>query len=177
MPQWDGQSGLEEILSVGLTFRALLMGLPRGLLGSSRLYEVLREIYDASISRPFETTPRVQLIAFATIALTSEMERSLICATFGLLTYLQQKTDESALPEVPQPGTSLRRVASLQNLDNLARVFGPTLLGDYQPELGSADETEVDRETVYYCVARLLLENWQGVNRQLRDWAAGSKQE
>jgi len=172
MPHWEGESTLEQTLSVGVTFRALLMGLPEGLLGSARLYEALEAIHICSIVVPLQSGPRVQLITLAMIATTSEMERALICATFGLLTYLNRETTEPELPEVPpQPGNPLQRVASLQNLDYLARVFGPTLLGDQrQLEMSSAEVTEHRTEAGYH-ISRLLLDNWQGVNRQLREWS------
>ncbi|KAK5791390.1 hypothetical protein VI817_006699 [Penicillium citrinum] len=172
MPHWEGESTLEQKLSVGVTFRALLMGLPEGLLGSARLYEALEAIHICSIVVPLQSGPRVQLITLAMIATTSEMERALICATFGLLTYLNRETTEPELPEVPpQPGNPLQRVASLQNLDYLARVFGPTLLGDQrQLEMSSAEVTEHRTEAGYH-ISRLLLDNWQGVNRQLREWS------
>lgn len=172
MPHWDGESSLEQILIVGATFQALLTGLPDGLLGSAHLFEVLRVIYTANIAVPIPTTARIQLITFVIIALTSEMQRALLCATFGLLTWLRQVShaDQSVLPEGLPSGTPLRRVAGRQNLDYLARAFAPTLLG-YQHLRDNPEEAG------YFAIARLLIEDWQGVNRQLRDWAAGAKQQ
>lgn len=172
MPHWEGESNSEQILSIGVTFRALLMGLPEGLLGSVRLYEALEAIHIASSVIPLQPGPRVQLITLAMIATTTEMERALICATFGLLIYLNRETPEPELSEVPpQPGSALQRVASLQDLDYLARVFGPTLLGDHhQIEMSSAEVIEERKEAGYH-ISRLLLDNWQEINRQLRDWS------
>ncbi|KAJ5973528.1 hypothetical protein N7481_010738 [Penicillium waksmanii] len=160
IPHWEGESNLEQTLIVGVTFQALLTGLPDGLLGSAHLFEVLQTIYAANIAAPIPTTPRIQLITFAIIALASEMQRSLLCATFGLLIWLQG----------PQSGTPIRRVACLQNLDYLARAFAPTLLG-YRHLRDNPEEAG------YFAIARLLMEDWQGVNRQLRDWVAGVKQQ
>ncbi|CAI7654368.1 unnamed protein product [Penicillium pancosmium] len=166
--------GLEQALTVGVTFQALLTGLPDGLLGSAHLFEVLQTIHTANIATPIPTTPRIQLITFAIIALTSEMQRALLCATFGLLVWLRHASDadQTGLPEPegPQPGTPLRQVACLQNLDYLARAFAPTLLG-YRHLRDNPEEVG------YFAIARLLMEDWQGVNRQLRDWAAGVTQQ
>jgi hypothetical protein len=145
-----------------------LTGLPDGLLGSVQLFEALQTIYDADIVAPIPATPRIQLITFAIIELTSEMQRALLCATFGLLVRLGQASDadRSVLPA----GTPLRRVAGPQNLDYFARAFAPTLLG-YRHLRDNPEEAG------YLAIVRLLMENWQGVNRQLRDWAAGVKQQ
>ncbi|KAJ5764309.1 hypothetical protein N7533_002990 [Penicillium manginii] len=168
MPYWEGESSSEQTLTEGLTFQALLTGLPDGLLGSVQLFEALQTIYDADIVAPIPATPRIQLITFAIIALTSEMQRALLCATFGLLVRLGQASDadRSVLPA----GTPLRRVAGPQNLDYFARAFAPTLLG-YRHLRDNPEEAG------YLAIVRLLMENWQGVNRQLRDWAAGVKQQ
>jgi hypothetical protein len=169
MPHWED---LEQTLTVGVTFQALLAGLPDGLLGSAHLFEVLQTIHTANIAAPIPTTPRIQLITLAIITLTSEMQRALLCATFGLLIWLREASaaDQAGLPEGPQPGTPLRRVACLQNLNYLARAFAPTLLG-YRHLRDNPEEAG------YFAIARLLMEDWQGVNRQLRDWAAGVEQQ
>lgn len=181
IPQWGGKSNPTETLSVGWTFRAFLMGLPGGILGSQRLYDALQDVQQASLTVPIQNIPRVQLITFAIIALTTDVQRDLICAIFGLVTYLVEKSKELVLPEEPpQPGTELRRVASLFSLEKLARVFGPMLLGGHQQERGRAEETDQDqarREMEMFLIAQLLIESWQDVNRQLREWAAGVKQE
>lgn len=158
MPHWETETQAGVVLSVGWTLKALLAGLPGGILGSVRLYETLAAIY-------FVETPipaRTRFITLAIVALTSEMQRALICAVFGLLTGMLESESTNA-------GNALRPMASLTEADRLARVFGPLLLGTGTKRGGTVPEDKVEREVEEQRVAGLLLEHWPSVNRQLRE--------
>jgi hypothetical protein len=166
------------VLSVAWTLKALLAGLRYGILGSVRLYQTLSHINLATIPPHVDhlhvpdclgkleprTALRVQLIALAVIALTDEMERELICAVFGLLT---------SLTRVPgaKPGNEVREVAVELGLE---RVFGPLLLGTRgQEHRDGVPVHMVEQEIEEQRVAKLLIDHWYYVNRQLREWAKG----
>lgn len=158
MPHPDTDNPAGTVLSVGWTFKALLAGLPDGILGSVPLFATLKSIYYAETSVPI----RARFVALAIVALTSEMQCALICAVFGLLVSLLEQ-------EPPGSGTAVRRVASLTEADRLARVFGPLLLG--KKDGGSAAEQDkVELEVEEQRVAGMLLQHWRSVNQQLRDW-------
>ncbi|KAJ5312683.1 hypothetical protein N7508_003513 [Penicillium antarcticum] len=176
MPQLNRDSA--PILSVAWTLKALLAGLRYGILGSVRLYQTLSDINLATIPEQADnfhvpdclskldsrSALRVQLIALAVIALTNEMERELICAVFGLLTKLNH------VPEA-KPGTEVRAVAVDLGLE---RVFGPLLLGTRGQENRDGVPVHiVEQEIEEQRVAKLLIEHWGFVNRQLREWAKG----
>lgn len=150
MPHFEDLAtpGSLPVLSVGWVLKALLAGLPGGILGSARLYQTLSAIYFAPA--PTQTLPRtrtcigglsptasarVQLMALAITALASEMQSALICAVFGLLTELAREPEARQEPQPQEPGTGVRTlptplaVADQPSLDTLARVFGPLLLG------------------------------------------------
>jgi hypothetical protein len=155
----DPQPGV--ILSMGWVFKALLEGLPGGILGSTRLYEALKAIYFSETPAPH----RVHLITLAIIALTSEMQCALICAIFGLLTGMLQ--DRHRLEQQELSGNVLRPVASVTDADRLARVFGPLLIGTGDRD--SVGQDKVEQEVEEQRVAGLLLEHWRGVSRKLRE--------
>lgn len=159
MPHCETDEPAATVLSVGWTFKALLAGLPDGILGSVRLYETLKAIY-------YVETPnliRVRFIALAIVALTSEMQCALICAVCGLLTSLLEQ-------EPPGSGTAVRRVASMTEADRLARVLGPLLLGTRKDGDSAAEQNKVEQEVEEQRVAGMLLELWRGVSPQLREW-------
>ncbi|KAJ5101878.1 hypothetical protein NUU61_004100 [Penicillium alfredii] len=184
IPHFQGDSTADSapVLSVGWVLKALLAGLPGGILGSVRLYQTLKGIYlahfpDNSFPRPPAclaglsppTAARVQLIALAITALASEMQCALICAVFGLLMGLLQETER--LMESQQPSGSRARplVAGIPSIDGLGRVFGPLLLGTEGQEVREGvPQSKVEREIEEQRVAELLLENWRNVSRQLR---------
>lgn len=180
MPQLREDSA--PVLSVAWTLKAVLAGLPNGILGSVRLYQVLRAMFYHSIpdqshhlrvpdciSEASPTTAaRVQLMCLALIALAPEMQRDLICAVFGLLSLLVNA--ETNVPE--QPGMELRDPVASPNFHELVRVFGPLLLGPRGQENPEAS-TEVQKEIDEQRVAGLLLNNWHFVHRQLRHWTSG----
>lgn len=170
MPRWEGKAdpGKEPVLSAGWVLKALLAGLPNGILGSVRLYQILDAIYRAAPVKPTQA----RLITLVIVALTSEMQRELICAVFGLLTGLLQKAENLASQD-EYSGNAVRPVAEgLMNADGLARVFGPLLLGSEggtQNRDRSAQDT-IEREIEEQRVVGLLFENWRSVCQQLREW-------
>ncbi|KAJ5496651.1 Rho GTPase activation protein [Penicillium fimorum] len=165
------------VLSVAWALKAVLAGLPNGILGSVRLYQVFRAMYYHSIPNQCyhlrvpdciseaspTTAARVQLMCLAVIALATEMQRDLICAVFGLLSLLVPAETQE------QPGMELRDPVASLNFHELARVFGPLLLGSRQDR----DGTEVAQEIDDQHVAGLMLNNWHFVHRQLRHWTSG----
>ncbi|KAJ5952059.1 uncharacterized protein N7479_010472 [Penicillium vulpinum] len=179
MPQLREDSA--PVLSVAWALKAVLAGLPNGILGSVRLYQILRAMYYHSIpdkshllcvpdciSEASPTTAvRVQLMCLALIALAPEMQRDLICAVFGLLSLLVNA--ETNVQE--QPGMELRDPVASPNFHELVRVFGPLLLGSRGQE--NRDGTEVEQEIDDQRVAGLLLNNWHYIHRQLRHWTSG----
>lgn len=181
MPQL--REDLAPVLGVAWAFKAVLAGLPNGILGSVRLYQVLRAMYYHSIPDQSHhlrvpdciaeasptTAARVQLMCLALIALAPEMQRDLICAVFGLLSLLVSA--ETNVQE--QPGMELRDPEASPNFHELVRVFGPLLLGPRGQENSEGASTEVQKEVDDQRVAGLLLNNWHFVHRQLRHWTSG----
>ncbi|KAJ5160125.1 uncharacterized protein N7482_007129 [Penicillium canariense] len=169
MPIWENEEEGTPILSTAWVLKAILAGLPGGILGSAQLYKTLKDIYH---TESVHTAARTRLIALAIVALTSEMQCALICAVFGLLTALLQSTER----DEPRPaGTPVRPVASMSKADRLVRVFGPLLTGS-----GPRDQTvqpnvteEVEREIAEERVAGMLVEHWRGISHQLRAWTSG----
>lgn len=159
MPPWEKETEAGTVLSVAWTLKALLDGLPGGVLGSTRLWEILKAIYFTETA----VVDRVKFIALAMIALVSETQCALICAVFGLLSGLVRQGSTLS-------GTTLQPVASPMDADRLARVFGPLML-ERQTEGESSEEIQVEQEVSDQRVAALLLEHWRSVSRQLRDWS------
>ncbi|KAI2707133.1 hypothetical protein CBS147317_638 [Penicillium roqueforti] len=176
MPQLREDSA--PVLSVAWALRAVLAGLPNGILGSVRLYRILRAMYYHWTPNPSHllrvpdciseasptTAARVQLICLALIALAPEMQLDLICAVFGLLSLLVNVETDAQ-----DPGMELRDPVASPNFHELARVFGPLLLG----ARGQANDegiSAVEREIEEQRVAGLLLNNWHFIHRQLQHW-------
>ncbi|CAI7585188.1 unnamed protein product [Penicillium glandicola] len=170
------------VLSVAWALKAVLAGLPNGILGSVRLYQALRAMYYQSIPNQSHlrvpdclpgasptTAARVQLMCLALIALAPEMQRDLICAVFGLLSLLVNPGTKDQ-----DPGMELREPVASPNFHELVRAFGPLLLGprgqDNQDGASGAS-SEVEREIDDQRVAGLLLNNWRYMHRQLQHWA------
>lgn len=203
MPHFESDpatAGSLPVLSVGWVLKALLAGLPGGILGSARLYQTLNAIYLApapthGFPRTLTcfgglspvTSSRVHLIALAITALTSEMQCALICAVFGLLTELAREPVAIQEPQLQGPGTAIRAdPVALPTVDGLARVIGPLLLGiegraaqdgagararARDAAPGALCMTDVEQEIEEQRVAELLLQNWTNVSRLLRRWA------
>ncbi|KAJ5939363.1 hypothetical protein N7466_002497 [Penicillium verhagenii] len=158
------------VLSVGWVFKEILAGLPTGILGSVRLFQVLYSIYLASRAHP----ECMRLITLAIMALTGEMQCALICAVFGLFTSLLPKTDHvEEEPSDPHPGTWVRPVARQNRVDGLARVFGPMLIG--KADRDRAAHGLVEQEVQEQRVVGLLLDHWRNISRQLREFTKESR--
>jgi hypothetical protein len=181
MPRIGEQS--VPVLSVAWALKALLAGLPHGILGSVRLYQTLRDLFYAPIPeqsilqvpsclRGVATTVaiRVQLISLAVIGLATNMQRDLICTIFGLLDYLlHPECSLEGQKRAKETGTGPRRAVAPPQYQELIRAFAPLLLGqESRGRLGLEQELEENR------VATLLIENWHNVNRQLRFWSRDS---
>ncbi|OJJ51032.1 hypothetical protein ASPZODRAFT_138155 [Penicilliopsis zonata CBS 506.65] len=131
---------------------------------------------------------KIQAIALATIALTSPMQFQLICAVFGLCAVLLHETKrlfelDKLARGIDLPSTRL--VAGLPDLERLGQVFGPLLMNGADEGGGSprrrggnqlsSNESEdilaaAQREVDGARVARMLIENWHAVSRQVRVW-------
>ncbi|KAJ5558337.1 hypothetical protein N7535_008550 [Penicillium sp. DV-2018c] len=185
MPTLSGGTDAAPVLSVAWTLKALLAGLPNGILGSVRLYQVFDAMYHHSVPNPMhplrvpaciaEATPttaaRVQLMCLALIALVPEMQRDLICSVFGLLALMVQ--DHNLQDQ--QPGMELREhndPVAHPNFHELARAFGPLLLGvrGRQNRESKDASAQVLQEVEEQRVAGLMLNNWHYVHRQLQHW-------
>lgn len=169
------------VLTVAWTFKALLAGLPEGIFGSTVLYEMLKKIYllEDVVGTDIPRATRTRLISLAIVALTSEMQCSLICAVFGLLRDLLRTFSI----ESDNTGKPLRVVA----IAGLTRVFGPLLSGtgtgattgswrDYEDSQvqGAAQVLQKIEEEL---VTGMLLEYWSDINVQLRAWTRSSSAE
>ncbi|KAJ5653856.1 hypothetical protein N7490_000859 [Penicillium lividum] len=165
IPHVEAESNAAAVLSVGWVFKELMAGLPGGIFGSVRLFQILYSIYLAGPANP----GCVRLVTLAIMALSGEMQCALICAVFGLLTSLLQKTENMD----DQTGTSVRPVANPLQPDGLARVFGPLLVGGRDRD--RAAQSSVEQEVEEQRVVELLLDHWRGVSRQLREWTGDSR--
>lgn len=183
MPTWANAEKLPA-LSVGWTIKALLTGLPGGILGSTELYNTLKEIYhlQGAAAEAIPRAMRCRLISLAIVASTREMQCALICAIFGLLTELLE--DDSLASDIA--GYPLREVATLSTsrADGLARAFGPLLT---RPERGTGtgmeatewhredvqakEAAQVKQETEAEGVAGMLLDLWPDIRYDLKGWA------
>ncbi|GKZ33884.1 hypothetical protein AbraIFM66950_003971 [Aspergillus brasiliensis] len=183
----DGDSGdAIRVLSVAWAFKALLSGLPGGILGSGRLYRVLVQICHGHLtSEPMERrrsclgglSPRgyvkVKAISLAILALSNSMQLNLICGVFGLSALLLHETQR--LIELERQGYrgSVCRASigsGLLNLDRLSGVLAP-LLTEREGEENQEDTFRaIEREIESQRVAAMLIASWRGVSRQLRIW-------
>ncbi|KAL4943598.1 hypothetical protein BDV06DRAFT_221054 [Aspergillus oleicola] len=182
----DMETHTSQVLGTAFTFRALLEGLPGGILGSMQLYRVLVNICHGRVSsRSVQQTgsclagltaedyAKVRAIGLAMLALTTSMQLNLMCGVFGLCSLLLHETRRMSELERRQPRRSNRR-PSVNNtgrlsLDRLAATLGPLLAETDQgdsPDTYHAIQEEIESQRV----ATLLIENWRSVSRQLRIW-------
>ncbi|RAK88751.1 hypothetical protein BO79DRAFT_194360 [Aspergillus costaricaensis CBS 115574] len=183
----DGDSGdAIQVLSVAWAFKALLSGLPGGILGSGRLYRVLVQICQGHLtSEPVErrrsclggVSPRgyvkVKAMSLAILALSDSMQLNLICGVFGLSALLLHETQR--LMELERQGFrgSVCRASigsGLLNLDRLSGVLAPLLTEGEGEENPEDAFRAIQREIESQRVAAMLIGNWRGVSRQLRIW-------
>jgi hypothetical protein len=121
-----------NIDDVASAFKKFLSWLPGGILGSWRLFCVLREInehssVDSAPDSCLDEAVRAKLVAFAIATLDCPIRISVICAVFGLLSLIGSDTEARR--------NSLLRRGSTQSQERmgyhaLAVVFGPLLVGD-----------------------------------------------
>lgn len=184
-----------EVLTVANVFRALLAGLPGGILGSKKLYGVLVDMYyarftDCQLERTNSCLGGLSVVdsfktkamTHAILALTSKMQLELICGVFGLCAVLLHETERNIEFERQarrgKVGPSF--VSGLMNVDRLGRVFGPLLINncnkdstENEPGGGGDSYGQIEREIESERVASMLIANWRNVSRQLRSWEHG----
>ncbi|GES59748.1 hypothetical protein ATEIFO6365_0002007900 [Aspergillus terreus] len=170
-----------HVLGVAWAFKALLAGLPAGLLGSEQLYQVLVNI---SYGRLLEgeiparsglggfspsSYAKIKAIALAFLALSNALQLSLICAVFGLCAVLLHESQRHVSQQGIAGSIRANLGAGLLSVERLGGVFGPLLTGSADEgdhALGNHSEREVESQRV----AEMLVRNWRGVSRQLRIW-------
>ncbi|KAK7747171.1 hypothetical protein SLS62_009113 [Diatrype stigma] len=121
-----------NIHDVASTFKKLLSGLPGGILGSLSILDALVAIHSQldcgpENSRTKETKLRARLIALAIGSVTSQYQRELICAVFGLLSLVGRTAETTPREDVvghPLP------TGDLMGYNALSIVFGPLLVGN-----------------------------------------------
>ncbi|KAL4930876.1 uncharacterized protein BDV17DRAFT_27630 [Aspergillus undulatus] len=179
----DVETQSSQVLGIAFTFRALLEGLPGGILGSVQLYRVLINICHGRVSsRSVQRTgsclaglsaedyAKVRAIGLAMLALTSSMQLNLLCAVFGLCSLLLHETRRMSELERRQHRRSPRRPgADKLSLDRLAATLGPLLA---ETEQGDSPDTyhAIQEEIESQRVVALLIEHWRSISRQLRIW-------
>lgn len=177
-----------DVLSVASVFRALLAGLPGGILGSRKLYGVLVDMYyarfaDCQLERTNSClgglsvldSIKTKAMAHAMLALTSKMQLELICGVFGLCAVLLHETERNIEFErqARRGNVGSGFVSGLMNVDRLGRVFGPLLVNKMGSETGAEVYGNIEREIESERVATMLIANWRNVSRQLRSWEQG----
>lgn len=127
---------------VASAFKKFLSGLPGGILGKVWLFEGLVSIHnqmgiDPEWARTRQSRVRARLIACAISAHSSQFQRDLICAVFGLLSMIG-RTAEITLRE-DEHGRPLP-THGLMGYSPLGTIFGPLLMGElieeYNPRRG-----------------------------------------
>ncbi|KAL5343138.1 hypothetical protein BJX70DRAFT_209039 [Aspergillus crustosus] len=175
-----------QVLGIAFTFRALLEGLPGGILGSMQLYRVLVNICRGRISQGSaqrtgtclaglspEDYGKVRAISLATLALTSSMQLNLICGVFGLCSLLLHETERMSELQRRQYRSPNRRPlisnADKLTLDRLTATLGP-LLTESEPSDSPDTFYAIQEEIESQRVIALLIGNWRSISRQLRIW-------
>lgn len=114
------------------TFKKLLSGLPGGILGSLSILDALVAIHSQldcgpENSRTKETKLRARLIALTVGSVSSQYQRELICAVFGLLSLIGRTAETT--PREDLVGHPLP-TGDLMGYNSLGIVFGPLLVGN-----------------------------------------------
>ncbi|KAL5366087.1 hypothetical protein BJX96DRAFT_180412 [Aspergillus floccosus] len=170
-----------HVLGVAWAFKALLAGLPGGILGSEQLYQVLVNISYGRLSegnvpvrsglRGFSPSSYVKIkaIALAFLALSNALQLSLICAVFGLCAVLLHESQRHVSQQGIAGSIRANLGAGFLSVERLGGVFGPLLTGSAdEGDHGLADHC--GREVESQRVAEMLVQNWREVSRQLRIW-------
>ncbi|KAL4867544.1 hypothetical protein BDV12DRAFT_118737 [Aspergillus spectabilis] len=176
-----------QVLGVAFSFRALLEGLPGGILGSMQLYRILVNICRGRIAQgPAQRTGtclaglspedyvKVRAISLAILALTNPMQLNLICGVFGLCSLLLHETERMSELQRRHHRCSYNRCPTISNaeklsLDRLTATLGPLLTESQRsddPDTFYAIQEEIENQRV----ASLLIGNWRSISRQLRIW-------
>ncbi|KAI1935113.1 AMP-activated serine/threonine-protein kinase regulatory subunit [Ophidiomyces ophidiicola] len=171
---------------ISTVLKQFLAELPGGILGSMRLYHALEKIYanrflhanclydpgrkDYLSNVPFSLAARVRMIAFAILALTTDMQLELICSIFGLLSVT---ADESHVMkefhlEHLHPKSQCGRCEGLADTIELGERFGQLLCGIEGRE--STLNKESFQETHTSQVATMLIDLWKDISRQFWKW-------
>lgn len=115
-------------------FKALLAGLPGGLLGSPAVFHSIQSFLHTgpSLNPHLAKRVRPRMIALAIASLNLHFRITLICAVFGLLRCVALSThgvvEEPKITDHAETFTYLRE-------DSLGVVFGPLLLGDKSDQI------------------------------------------
>ncbi|KAL3472868.1 hypothetical protein BJX99DRAFT_234774, partial [Aspergillus californicus] len=175
-----------QVLSVAFAFKALMAGLPGGILGSVQLYRILVNICYGHVSQgPAQRTgsclagiapedyAKVRAMSLAILALTNLMQFNVICGVFGLCSVLLYETErifELERRTHRRPGRHpMMSSADKLTADRLAATLGPLLT-----EIGRGDGPDtfraIQQEIESQRVAALLIHNWRSISRQMRIW-------
>ena len=118
-------------------YKALLAGLPGGILGSPAVFQALYSIQsflhpDPNLDPRIARKIRPRMIALAIATLNLHFRITLICAVFGLLRCVALSTyemiEESKIARPAEAFTYLKE-------DSLGVIFGPLLLGDKSDQI------------------------------------------
>ncbi|KAF9894476.1 hypothetical protein FE257_006359 [Aspergillus nanangensis] len=173
-----------QALGIAWVLKALLEGLPGGILGSLQLYQILVNICSSHISGSAlkqgscldglspTTYLRTKAIGLAMVALLDALQLNLVCAVFGLCAVLMHETERRI--ELGKQGfkgsIGISRSgvgAGILSLDRLGRIFGP-LLVNHEEDCDATSSRNAERKVEGQRVAQMMIENWRGVSRQLR---------
>ncbi|KAF4969712.1 hypothetical protein FZEAL_10186 [Fusarium zealandicum] len=191
-----------SVHDVASTFKRMLSVLPGGILGSLALFDALVAIHsqlhgDPEFPRTKQTKVRARLIALAIATIDSQFRRDLICAVFGLLSWIGRVAELT--PREDEEGRPLP-TGDLMGYNALGIVFGPLLLGDMlglysmrlatpkagllvfplktpktrpdrhkkkPPETKNIDPPTVDKVLIANSIAEMLIVNWRDVVQQM----------
>ncbi|KAL7915427.1 hypothetical protein GGI35DRAFT_181769 [Trichoderma velutinum] len=133
-----------HVHDVASTFKRILSGLPRGVLGSISLFDAFLAIYSELQDQPEApahklTKTRARLIALAIQTIDSRLQRDLICAVFGLLNLIGRATELS--PTKDAEGRPLPP-SQLMSYQALGVIFGPLLVGP-----GNLDDYDIKKSS------------------------------
>ncbi|KKK18635.1 hypothetical protein AOCH_006409 [Aspergillus ochraceoroseus] len=169
-----------HVLGVALTFKALLAGLPGGILGSRQLHRILVHIYYGRPSKaPIEppgsrlvglspkSYTKVKAISLAMVALTSPMQLNLICAVFGFCSLLLHESERMFELERRKLRGSVRRPSGPSGArlseDRLGDIFGPLLMKNDRAEAPDMFQT-IQLEIENQRVVAMVVGNWRSIS-------------
>lgn len=168
-----------QVLGVAWAFKALLSGLPGGILGSTELHCVLVDIYykhvGGIIGRESCHDDRLlpgrgaksTAIGLAILALTRPLQYNLICAVFGLCALLLHEMARSVQLEKRDVGSG--DASTVMTPESLGRILGP-LLTEAEPKEDQDMFRAIELEIESQRVAVMLVDGWVDVSRRLRRW-------